>query len=60
MDPRLDQYVYGDLMPKVQGLLNTQMPMAQQAGQQMRQIGGGLLSAPIAGNGFNMFTKGRY
>ena len=60
MDPRLDQYVYGDLMPKVQGLLNSQMPLAQQAGQQMRQIGGGLLSAPIAGNGFNMFTKGRY
>lgn len=60
MDPRLDKYVYDDLMPKVQGLLNSQMPLAQQAGAQMRQIGGGLLNAPIAQNGFGLFTKGRY
>lgn len=60
MDPRLDKYVYDDLMPKVQGLLNSQMPIAQQAGAQMRQIGGGLLNAPIAQNGFGLFTKGRY
>jgi len=60
MDPRLDQFVYGDLMPKVQGLLASQMPNAQRYGQQMQTIGSGLLSAPIAGNGFERFTKGRY
>ncbi len=60
MDPRLDAFVYDQLMPKVQGLLNTQMPNAQRYGQQMQTIGSGLLSAPIAGNGFERFTKGRY
>lgn len=60
MDPRMDQFVYGDLMPKVQGLLTSQMPLAQQAGDQMRMVGSGLLGQPIAPNGFERFTRGRY
>lgn len=40
-----------DLIPRTQGLLNTQMPAAQQAGQQLTTAGAGLLGAPIAGNG---------
>ena len=60
MDPRMDQFVYGDLMPKVQGLLTSQMPLAQQAGDQMRMVGAGLLGQPIAPNGFERFTRGRY
>lgn len=60
MDPRMDQFVYGELMPKVQGLLNSQMPLAQQAGDQMRMVGSGLLGQPIAPNGFERFTRGRY
>lgn len=60
MDPRMDQFVYGELMPKVQGLLTSQMPMAQQAGDQMRMVGSGLLGQPIAPNGFERFTRGRY
>lgn len=60
MDPRMDQFVYGDLMPKVQGLLTSQMPIAQQAGDQMRMVGTGLLNQPIAPNGFERFTRGRY
>lgn len=60
MDPRLDQFVYGDLLPRAQGLLGQQMPMAQQYGNQMMQMGSGLLGAGIAPNGFERFTKGRY
>lgn len=60
MDPRMDQFVYGELMPKVQGLLTSQMPLAQQAGDQMRMVGTGLLNQPIAPNGFERFTRGRY
>jgi len=56
----MDQFVYGDLMPKVQGLLTSQMPLAQQAGDQMRMVGSGLLGQPIAPNGFERFTRGRY
>lgn len=60
MDPRLDQFVYGDLLPRAQGLLGQQMPLAQQYGNQMMQMGTGLLGAGIAPNGFERFTKGRY
>lgn len=60
MDPRLDKYVYGDLLPRAQGLLAQQMPIADQAGAQMRGVGMGLLNMPVAPNGFDRFTKGRY
>ena len=60
MDSRLDQYVYGDLLPQAKGLLGQQMPMAQQYGNQMMQMGSGLLGAGIAPNGFERFTRGRY
>ena len=60
MDPRLDQYVYGDLLPQAKGLLAQQMPLAQQYGNQMMQVGTGLLGAGIAPNGFERFTRGRY
>jgi hypothetical protein len=60
MDPRLDGPVFGEngLVPMTQGLLQQQMPRAQQAGQNMQNYGQGLLSRPIAGNGFELF-KGR-
>lgn len=62
MDPRLDNYVYGanGLMPQVQSLLATQQPFADAAGAQMRSVGSGLLGGPVAPNGFDRFTKGRY
>jgi len=62
MDPRLDAYVYGTngLVPVAAGLLASQMPQAQQVGQQLNTIGTGLLGQGIAPNGFERFTKGRY
>lgn len=62
MDPRLDQYVYGTngLIPSAAGLLASQMPQAQQVGQQLNTMGTGLLGRGIAPNGFERFTKGRY
>lgn len=52
MDPRLDQFVYGDLLPRAQGLLSQQMPMAQQGGQQAFDFGRGLLGRGVAANPF--------
>lgn len=43
--------VAGDLVPRTQGLLASQMPLAQSAGQAMVDKGTGLLSSPVAGNG---------
>lgn len=62
MDPRLDGYVYGTngLIPSAAGLLASQMPQAQQVGQQLNTMGTGLLGRGIAPNGFERFTKGRY
>lgn len=51
MDPRMDKLFYGDLAPRAQGLLKTQMPQAQAAGNALTQKGMGLLNTPIAGNG---------
>ena len=59
MDPRLDGPVFGagGIVPQAQGLLSQQMsPQSQQAWQQMQDVGRGLLSNPIAGNGFSRFT----
>lgn len=60
MDPRMDAFVYDSIMPAVKGLLGTQLPIAQQAGDQMRTIGTGLLGQSVAPNGFERFTRGRY
>ena len=60
MDPRMDEFVYGDLLPRVRGLLDSQSPMALDAQKRLMQTGSGLLSINPAGNGFDRFTKGRY
>lgn len=52
LDPRMDQFVYGNLMPGVTGLLQSQAPQAMQMGNDMARRGQGLLNMPIAGNGF--------
>lgn len=56
----LPSYLQGpvaqDLIPRTQGLLNSQMPVAQAAGSQMIGQGQGLLGAPVAGNGVGKVT----
>lgn len=47
----LQSPVANDLIPRTQGLLNSQMPQAQTMGQQMMTQGSGLLGAPVAANG---------
>jgi hypothetical protein len=60
MDPRMDALFYGDLAPRVQGLLAQQMsPEAQQGWKQIQNTGLGLLTHPVAGNGFSRFFPGR-
>ena len=59
MDPRLDGAVYGDqgLVPRAQGLLAQQMSPQGQAGyMNMQNVGQGLLSNPMAGNGYAQFA----
>lgn len=59
MDPRLDQPVFGDLIPRTQQLLAQQMtPERMQGYRQMQQQGLSLLGQPVAGNGFNRFYGG--
>ena len=63
MDPRLDGAVYGDqgLVPRSQALLAQQMSPQGQAGwQNMKQMGQGLLSNPIAGNGYAQFAGRKF
>jgi hypothetical protein len=48
--------VVNDLIPRAQGLLAQQMPIAAQQGAQLRQVGSGLLNTPMRGNGFSLFT----
>lgn len=55
MDPRMDALFYGDLAPRVQGLLSQQMG-DQRGWQDMQNVGRGLLSMPVAGNGFSRFS----
>jgi hypothetical protein len=60
MDPRMDKYLFDDLFPRTQGLLAQQMPQAQQTGDQLRNVGMGLLNMPVAGNGFaGFYNRGR-
>jgi hypothetical protein len=69
-DPRVAPYLFGDgstggsnpglLGYTAQQLATDQSPQAQAQLQQMKTAGLGLLNAPVAGNGFAQFTKGRY
>jgi hypothetical protein len=55
----LDPYVYGDLLPRVQGLLAESLtPEKRKGWEAMRQTGIGLLSQPVAGNAFDRFYGG--
>jgi hypothetical protein len=64
-DPRVDPYMFGDgsnpglLGYTQQQLARDQSPQNQAQLDQMKQIGMGLLSPPVAGNGFNRFFPGR-
>lgn len=56
MDPRLEEFVYGDLLPRTKGLLAEEMsPERRAQWNQMRGVGMGLLSQPVAGNAFDRF-----
>jgi hypothetical protein len=65
-DPRVDPYLYGGAgNPGLLGLTYQQLAQDQSPQnlgqlQQMKNVGMGLLSGPVAGNGFAQFTKGRY
>jgi hypothetical protein len=50
MDPRMDPYVYGSLLPNAQGLMNAQMPIAGQNSAQLTSVGRGLLNTPVNPN----------
>jgi hypothetical protein len=59
MDPRLDGAVYGagGLVPSAQGLLTSQLPQAQAAGQQMMSVGSGLLGQTAPTTAQNPYLK---
>lgn len=62
MDPRLDEYIYGDggLFPRAKGLLAEQMsPERMAQWDKMRNVGMGLLGQTPAGNGFDQMYKRR-
>jgi len=61
LDPRLEPYIYGSggLLPQAQGLLGSQMPLAQQQSAQLASTGGGLLGQPISGNGVGQVPLGQ-
>jgi hypothetical protein len=60
MNPQVAPYVYGGLLPGVQGLLSQQTsPQAQQGWQQVQNTALGLLNQPVAGNGFSRFFPGK-
>lgn len=60
MNPQVAPYVYGGLLPGVQGLLAQQSsPQAQQGWQQVQNAALGLLGQPVAGNGFSRFFPGK-
>lgn len=63
-DPRVDPYLFGaNGQPGLLGMTYDQLSRDQSPERlaqrdQMRGVGMGLLSQPIAGNGFNRFFKG--
>lgn len=59
MDPRMDALFYGDLAPRTQGILGAQLPMAMGAGNQMLQVGSGLLGRTAPDTPTNPYLQGR-
>jgi hypothetical protein len=65
-DPRLDPYIFGSgsnlglLGYTGQQLQRDMSPENLATLDRMKATGMGLLSQPVAGNGFGLFTKGRY
>jgi hypothetical protein len=57
MDPRMDALFYGDLAPRAQGLLGSQMPAAYAAGNQMLTKGSGLLGRTSPETATNPYLK---
>jgi hypothetical protein len=59
MDPRLDQPVFGDLVPRTQNKLAELMtPERMQGYRNMQSLGTNLLGRPVAENKFNRFYPG--
>lgn len=64
-DPRFDPYIFGDqntvgAMPAASGLLARSLSdKTMQGWDNMQNVAQGLLSQPVAGNGFNRFFPGR-
>lgn len=54
----MDSLFYGDLAPRAQGLLGTQLPAAQTAGNQMMTIGSGLLGQTAPTTATNPYLSG--
>ena len=65
-DPRVDPYLFGNngqpglLQYAYNQLSRDQSPESLANLEKMKSTGMGLLSQPVAGNGFGLFTKGRY
>lgn len=65
-DPRVDPYLFGAngqpglLQMSYDKLVGQMAPGGLQGYDDMQRVGMGLLNAPVAGNGFGLFTKGRY
>ena len=65
MDPRMDQFIYGDPKSQTPGLFNytqsqlaaSQSPARMAEADAIRKQGLGLLQQPIAGNGFSRFSS---
>ncbi len=58
MDPRLDAPVFGDLVPRTQGLLGSASAQGQQVGADTMARGAGLQGTQVAGNGFGQVQLG--
>lgn len=65
-DPRVDPYLFGAngqpglLQMTYDKLVGQMAPGGLQGYDDMQRVGMGLLNAPVAGNGFGLFTKGKY
>jgi hypothetical protein len=65
-DPRVDPYLFGDdqtpglLKLTQQQLARDTSPQAQALWESMKSKGMGLMNQPMAPNGFNLLTRGRY
>lgn len=57
LNPQLQGAMFGDLLPKTQGLLGEQMPAVSAAGQQMASVGSGLLATQAPTYGSNPYLS---